>query len=184
MSEIEPEEFIEEPFIPSQLSPLDDEPMSPEEQFRLAEEDIDVRPETADVLAEPPPPIGRGWALDPNKPGFVTTPQHRGPLNTRGLETLKTWITKVLHTERGVYPIYSTEYGMTRPFDLIGQPGSETAVADYEDRVRDALLVHPRITEVIEFRAEFDVGREEAEVWFSVITDTEETIEIAERVTV
>lgn len=182
MSEIEPEEFVEEPFIPSQLTPLDDEPLTPEEMFRLAEEDIEERPETTDVLVEPPPPIGRGWALDPNKPGFVMSPQHRGPLTTHGLGTLRTWITKVLHTERGVFPIYSTEFGMTRPFDLIGQPGSETAVADYEDRVRDALLFHPRITEIREFRAEFALSTDEVQVWFEVVTDTHDILEIEERV--
>lgn len=180
-------DFVEEPFVPSRLSPLDDEPLDPGEQFRVSEDDIEANVLPADlVLGVEPTPLGRGWAFDvsPMRAGFVTAPSGRGPLGTHGLETLKVWILKCLNTERGVFPIYSNRFGMVRPFDMLSEPSSETAIADYEDRVRDALLAHPRITGVTDFSADFDLSVDYVNVTFTVETDRLGVLEFAERVTI
>ncbi len=81
-------------------------------------------------------------------------------------EAMKQAIYKVLHTERFEYLIYNGNYGITLK-DLFGRD-KYIACAVLERRIRDALTVDDRITDVYDF--DFSVGKNSVLVKFSVGT--------------
>lgn len=168
MSELLPET----PFEPIALLPEEDYPTDPEQDLLLAEDALDDEADSSvDLVVEVErPPIGRGYAFDPYV-GFRRSASGHGALQTSGVDTLQTWVVKCLNTERGAHPIYSDDFGLERAFELIGQPGSEIEVADYEARVREALLYHPRITDVVDFTANYGPDRDYLLCGFTIVTD-------------
>lgn len=159
-----------DPFIPQ-----GDEAPSAEDAFQT----LDQAPANEDVIVEEvsPPPFGRSWAFDFSIPGF-TTEQGSGPLETRGLDTLRGWIAKCLVTARGAHPIHPDAYGLERPFDLIGQPFDAFNNSDLEDRIINALTFHPRISGIEEFATYFEEGDDALYVGFRVLLDNEEELPI------
>lgn len=99
-------------------------------------------------------PLGRSWAFDFVANRFVS--RASGVAQTHGLATLKQWIEKTLRTARGAHPIHSDDYGMERPFDMIGMPLSMISSQDIEQRVLDAILLHPLITGLSDFQMDYD----------------------------
>lgn len=134
------------------------------------------------VIAESPPaPLGRSWAFDFDKGTFLRN-GGRGPLETRGLATLRSWIEKCLYTDRGAHPVSPPEYGVDGLTDIIGDPMNEGVVAGLEERIRDALLFHERITDVRDFAhylGSVEGGDEEiVYISFTVLTDAGEEIAV------
>lgn len=167
-----PEEF-DDLFSPL-ASAEEDDPNFDEEADLLDADELGLAEESVaelevDVGVATVPRTGRSWAFDFVTGRFVTR-RGQGPLETSDDATLRGWIEKCLRTEREAHAIHrDTGFGLP-PGDLIG--GGAEAVADYEVRVRDALTVHPRITDVREFEARTDP--EDPEVvwaWFTVVTD-------------
>lgn len=137
--------FLPEPQFPDDLDPqstldlLDDRLVDPS-----------VPPPDLVVTDAPPPPYGRSWAFDFVAQRFVVSPSG-GIAETRGLATLRVWIEKCMRTDRGAHPIHSDDYGMVRPFDMIGMQLTDISKDDLEDRVRTALTVHPSILDIDDF---------------------------------
>lgn len=181
-----PFEQGEPPFEPSEsFLPLEDEPPSAREQAELADEEIlagltDPDLDELPLEQEEKEPIGRSWAFDFAREGFVyghevgssATGKH-GPLQTYGVATLRTWIEKCLHTARGAHPVHPEDYGLEPLDDIIGGPVLGAPAADIEARVREALTFHPRIDDVTDFRAVIDPDNEYVAVSFSVLIDDE-----------
>ena len=71
-----------------------------------------------------------------------------------GLEALKQAIYKVLNTERYEYPIYSFNYGIELE-NLIGKDSVYVQI-ELKRRIRECLLRDDRITEVDNFKFEFN----------------------------
>jgi hypothetical protein len=139
----------------------------PEDQFP---DDLDPAA-TLDVLDErlvdptaPPPDLaittdttqspGRSWSFDFVAERFVV--RASGVAQTRGLGTLRQWIEKSLRTDRGAHPIHSDDYGMVRPFDMIGMPLVAISRDSLKQRIEDALVVHPLIAGVQDFAMDYD----------------------------
>lgn len=132
------------------------EPPDPDRELELQ----DALADDAGTVEEsvPPAPLGRAPAYD-----FIA---HRllpgaagGPLMTRGLETLATWIEKCLRTRRGESPAVDPDFGC----DLIaedilseGDPFDAAAIAELTAAAERALLMHPRLTSIETFRIEHD----------------------------
>ena len=176
--EIEPEET---PDLP-EPEPIEDPdellPVTPEtdvDEDITAAEDLPPFDDTTLedlVVDEPEPePVGKSWAFD-----FITGQffyaAAQGPMTTWAGITLRYWIEKCLRTPRGALPIHDPGYGVEGLSRMVGR-GDEEMLADLEPRVRDALLFHPRISEVTDFVAEYDPDEEYVEVSFTVITDEE-----------
>lgn len=163
-----PDDVVEE------LLPTDDEAADGEAQLLATEESLDF-PADLIIAEEPPPPFGRGWQFDFGRQRFtgpdLPSAIGRSPLRTFGPDTLRFWIEKALQTARGAHPIYGDDYGMDQPFDLIGQPFTEATVVELEQRVQNALLVHPKIADVTDFDAE--INEDELFVSFRVILDND-----------
>lgn len=108
-----------------------------------------------------PPPLGRSWAYDFVAQQFVTSPAG-GVADTHGLATLRVWIEKCLRTERGAHPIHSDDYGMVRPFDMIGMQLTDISKQDLEQRISDALTMHPSILSIDKFQMSYSTDGDDA----------------------
>lgn len=177
--------------------PPDDDPIpDPDEELdalEAADEEGEgdfIDPEDAAdlvVVDEPPAPLGLSWAFDFEASTFLRGGLG-GPLETRGLATLRGWIEKCLTTARGAHVIHPPDYGVEMP-GVIGAPMGGEAAASLEGAVRDALLFHPRITDVTEFEVYLGDPEDETDptritpedevlyASFTVVTDDEESID-------
>ena len=85
---------------------------------------------------------------------------------TDGLEAVKQAIYLILNIERYDYPIYSWDYGIELK-DLFGKPVSYV-MSELPDRVKDALTMDNRITDVVDF--EFERNKNKLHTTFIVKT--------------
>lgn len=155
-----------------------DEVLAPDEQVAVLEQALtqtDAGPPDVVVTEQPVPPPGRSWAFDFREGGFKPG-MRASNLAIRGVDTLKAWVEKCLRTDRGAYPIHSDDYGMQRPFDLIGEPVSTATTVDLEHRISDALTFHPLIVAVADFQMESDPDDEAVFVSFAVVLSDDSSI--------
>lgn len=172
-----------------EILPDEDEPLSADEEFGLVEENVAAQqfsdpldPLTFDdsdpaLITEEVPPFGRGWSFDFGRRGFNSI-EGRGPLETRGEATLRGWIEKCLHTQKGAHAIYGDDFGISQPFELLGEGGDLLDTEEMEVEVIEALTFHPRISNVKDFQIEFDSLNEALRVAFTVVVDDEDEMEL------
>lgn len=156
--------------------PSEEPVITPEENLRLAVEEatsavLQVNPT---VSGTDPTTIGRGWAFDFAKGQFVR--HGAAPAEVREVDSLKVWIEKTLYTARYAHPIYSGLYGTEGLFDLISGPDNPGLYRMLQGTIRDALLVHDRISDVVDFR--FGRADEYVEVYFRVVLDNGSQIDV------
>lgn len=171
----EPDDFVE------QILPADDEPLTEDEELAELEDSIDTLPDEDDLVitAPPPEPVGRSWAYDFQQRRFVSGPNGHSPANTFGDATTRGWIEKVMNTDRGAHPVHPDEYGIEKLGEGFGGPTSLFPTGDYEHRIREALLFHPRIADVRDFAWDVDAADEAIAVDFVVLLDDDTEIELA-----
>jgi hypothetical protein len=85
---------------------------------------------------------------------------------TDDLEAVKQAIYLILNIERYDYPIYSWDYGIELK-DLFGKP-IPYVISELPDRIKDALTMDNRITDVVDF--EFERNKNKLHTTFTVIT--------------
>ena len=115
-------------------------------------------------------PLGRSWAFDFNAGQFARG-GGQSPIVVTGEGALRMWVLKALHTARLAHPIYTDQYGIELPFDLVGRSVSPEGIGRYAAAVTDALLVHDRITAVIDFQFSHDPDEGALYVGFTVELD-------------
>lgn len=163
--------------------------MSPTEaqlaaDLQAAEDELLTRDDEApaDTATSPAAePIGRSWQFD-----FATgrfTRSRAGALtHTRGLDTLRSWILKALHTPRGASPALPVDFGV--PYgginSLLGGPASELDTATVAEAITEALVAHPRIAAVRDITIDIGEADEAAFVKFTVQLDSDEELLIEE----
>ena len=121
-----------------------------------------------------PVPYGKSWAWDFSNGQFLKYGSQ--PAQTNGLDTLKTWINKTMLTARAAHIIYDDTYGVDEPDSLIGNGFDASAQNQWSENVRESLLEHDRISDVVDFV--FVEEGEYLEVSFSIITDEDDQIDI------
>lgn len=170
----EPDEEIEE------LDPLEDDALADDFDDSLdALGDVDVVLDE-DELAPPP---GRSWAFDWVEQRFERPRNGRGALGTEGTETLRQWITKALHTDRGSSPVHSDGYGLEDGSELLGVPPDDPVFADLENRVRDCLTFHPLIADIENWNLEAgDPDEDIVLIDFTVILEDESELAVQEAI--
>ena len=175
-------ESFQEPEAPLvSIFPDDETEVTGAEALADAEAALLDAPTTDDDLVIPeeePPPYARSWAMDFTVRNFQVPTGGHGPLETRGLSTLTTWIEKCLRTQVGAHPVHPDGYGIDLPYDLVGQPVETNQAATLYQRIEEALLFHPRITEVTDFESDFDPDDEWISVGFTVHTDRGDNVEM------
>lgn len=164
----------------SQFALPDSSIPSPEVQLRAVESELAQAPTDVDLVIDAvPTPVGRGYAFDPRVKGFIVGTSGRGILQTHGIDTLKVWILKCIHTQRGVHPIYSDDFGMDEPFAPIGGSLDDSVLGEYEEQLRSALTYHPRISGIADFAAEPTPMGDGYSVAFTVVLDDDSAIPIS-----
>jgi hypothetical protein len=154
----------------SDFLPPDDPPVNADATL-AALDDLDLLDADELIATEvAPDPVGRSWVFDFQAKVFQLG-NGRGPLETRGQDTLNAWIEKTLRTAKGAHPIYPSDYGMSGPQDFYGRTLTSADYAVLEARIREALTFHPRITDIDEFTAAQDPSDDVLFVSFTVILD-------------
>lgn len=171
--------FAEDPSF--QLIPVEAESVSAEEALDAAEQSALEDPLAIEVVDPKPIPFGRSWAWDEARGRFF-----RGiggsPIEVRGVAALQEWIRLTASTAAGVHPIFSPGFGIEDPDDFIGLVDPTEVVADYEERLRTALVEnHERIAEVDRFRVQWDPSQGVLTIpTFDIIVDDGEAVAVDE----
>jgi hypothetical protein len=114
-------------------------------------------------------PLGRGWAFDFEQNEFIRS--GTDVLGVSAFDNLRMWIEKTLRTARYAHPIYSDDYGMETPWDLIGRQVTPDVLGRYSAAVSDALQVHDRISKVKDFTFTYETDDDALFVGFTVVVD-------------
>lgn len=169
--------MADQTFLPEPQYPDD---LDPEATLDVLDQrliDPTLAPPDLLVTDAPPPPFGRSWAFDFQASQFVQNIS--GVAQTYGLISLRGWIEKCLRTDRGAHPIYSDDFGIERPFDIIGMQLADVNPDDLEQRIRDALTKHPSIVEIEQFEMLYSSDDELITVSFVVQLIDQQSINVA-----
>lgn len=156
-------------FVPSNVDPV-----SPQDDIVSLSAALSSFPSDVDLIVSTTTPqkhpLGRSWVFDWQLKRFVRG-NSRSPLVVRGQKTLEQWIEKALSTARNAHPACPRGYGIEGgPMSLIGGNVGHF-IPDVEKLVRDALTFHPRITDVRDFKQDYDPDDTWVAVSFTVIVD-------------
>lgn len=168
------------PDLDFELLPADDEGLSPPEELAASIAGAVAEPGAIIPEADPAPtPFGRSWAFDYETRRFIRA--GTSPVVTTGAGALKQWILMVVNSARFAHAVFTDEFGMEHPEQGIGDLRAAQIVSDYEQRLREALLVHDRITALQEFRASYDPTQGVLFItYFEVVTDEEEVVPLTD----
>lgn len=150
------------------LVPANDPSLNPDEELAAAIDSL--RAPIPPLSADEPRPYGMTWDFDFLAGRFRRVGKAPRPLY--GIEGLPMWIEAALRTARQAHHVFSAEFGMEDPESVYGNLLTHEAVADFERRMREALLVHDRITAVEDFVASYDPSTGELDIEnFAVVVD-------------
>lgn len=163
-----------------QLLPVEDTDLiSASEQLAAAEASITDNPFAQTTAGPAATPFGRSWQWDPTVERYVRL--GTAPVETRGLDTLRTWIYAALQTAQSVHAVYPTAFGIENPDDWIGVTDPTDALVTFEPRANVALKQHERIREVDDLTAEYDPDEGVITIEdLVVITDEQEAVPLTE----
>ena len=126
-------------------------------------------------------PFGMSWEFDFTAGRFKQG--STGPLRAYGEDALIQWCLMAMNSTRFAHDVFSEAFGVENMDDLIGSVMTSDIAEEFEARVRDALLVHDRITEVEDFAVTFDPASDTLYVdTFSVVTDEDEQVAVPEAI--
>lgn len=159
-----------------ELLPADDEGLSPAQELDAAIAGATVEPGAIVPQAEDPPePLGRTWAFDWASGQFRAA--GGGPAPISGLAAVEEWVQMVVHSARYAHRVFADEFGMEGPEEPIGTMAGAEIVSEYEQHLREAILVHDRITALEKFQAVWSPAAGVLTIaYFEVVTDEEEVV--------
>lgn len=116
--------------------------------------------------------VGKSPAFD-FKAGEFTRSATGRVAEVKEMESLRLWILKALFTPRGVYKVYSEDFG-NEAFTLLGADLPDSILfMEVERLCREALIYDPRIKDVSQFR--FDREADKVYVSFLVLAQDGES---------
>lgn len=162
------EDVVVGPFardLRSPVDPSDDPPfaLSPEADPSAVDPEAAVDAAVENVLAggvpaaadpDPPVPIGKTWKFDFETGQFVRN--NKSAVAVYGVLSLAVWAEMAIRTPRYGYAVFDDDFGMEHPEDPIGLVDPEIEISDYEGRMRNAVIIHDRISEVQVVDGEYD----------------------------
>lgn len=126
-----------------------DDGVSPEDEVGGAAQSALDAADDVPVAAVPSPvPFGMTWLFDPMTRRFARA--GGAPVVVTGQSALVVWATTTLCTRKGVWPIFSGDYGVEGLTEMVGKVVGPEDVSEAEDWIRDALTVHDRISDVVD----------------------------------
>jgi Protein of unknown function (DUF2634) len=163
-----------------ELLPTDDEGLSPADELSAAVAGAVAEPDAIVPQAEEAPePFGRTWVFDFERGQFVRS--GGSPAPTAGFGAVQQWVLMVAHSARYAHSVFSDQFGMEGPDSPMGELSSAEIVADYEQHLREGVLVHERITALDKFTASVDETSGVLTIaYFEIVTDEEEVISFSD----
>lgn len=157
------------------LLPELEEPLSAEEELELAAASA-LAPDYPALPGRPAVPLGRTWRFDWAQGRFIS--RGASPAETEGKGAVEEWCQMALHSARGAHAVFPEDFGVEDPEADVGGLPSSSSLVSLEDRLREALLRHDRITDVEEFEADYDPASDVVTVRrFIVVLDEGEALE-------
>lgn len=129
-----------------ELLPADDDRSSPAEDLDAAAASSLADPDEPVEEDDVPQPFGFSWFFDFELGRFRR--YGTAPARVSGLDALAQVCMMALRSARFGHTVFSDEFGMEDPEDIIGEVEVDDLSGDYEDRVREALLVIDRVSAV------------------------------------
>lgn len=163
-----------------ELIPADDEGLSPAAELEASIAGAVAEPGAVVPLAEEAPvPFGRSWVFDFETGQFVRS--GTSPTPTTGFGALEQWVLMAAHAARYAHAVFSDDFGMEEPESGIGELRTAEMVSDYEQRLREAVLLHDRITALQNFTASYDPSVGVLTIsYFEIVTDEEEVVPLTD----
>lgn len=127
----------------------------------------------------PPEPFGRAPRFDFDRGRMVRSGS--SPVWVTGHDALIQWCLMAFYSARYAHAVFTDEFGAEEPELVIGQAADAAeAAGDLGEDLREAWLVHDRLTSVEDFEASFvPLGGGLALVFsVTVVTDEDERIDI------
>jgi hypothetical protein len=152
-------------------------PLIPSEEGLTADQDVEAAAAAAlapaeEAAEEAPIPYGRSWAFD-----FVNRRMVRrgdAPARVQDTDALIQWCLMAIYSVRYAHAVFSDNFGIEQPYDLLGLADPTPFVLDFENRLRAALTVHDRIVDIQNYEAEYDPAQGVLTIkHFDVVTDEE-----------
>lgn len=109
---------------------------------------------TLPVPAAVPQPLGNTWVFDFEAGQFVRAGS--SPAVTSDLGALEQWCLMAIHSARYAHPVFSDEFGMEKPDAPIGEFAQGEVLADWQQSLVEALLVHDRVSAVEDIDLSWD----------------------------
>lgn len=176
-------EVIEGDVLPS-LLPIFDDLISEESAKRLPEsyDEVTAIATLKSQQEKAVVPIGRTWLFNFNTGNFAMSGQ--APQKSTGNETenIKQWIRRALTTERYIYNIYPDWFGIELDVIISGLLTGQAAIDHIAGQIRETLIMHDRISDVIDIVAVQDGNQ--LLVKMKVLLDRENVIDITEQLRV
>jgi hypothetical protein len=162
------------------LLPADDEGLSPAQARAAAVAGALAEPEDVVPQAEDAPvPLGRTWVFDFAEGRFVYS--GGAPAPTSGAGAVQQWVLMAMHSARLAHKVFSDNFGMEDVDRPIGELTDAEIVADYEQHLREAVLVHERVTALDKFTASIDrVGGVLNVEYLEIVTDEQEVLSMGD----
>lgn len=129
-------------------------PLLPTNSQLTAQEDLQAAvagalalPDVVVPVTDPPPlPFGKTWQFDWEARRFIW--RGSSPAETTGFGALAEWCLMAIHSTRYAHAVFDDEFGMENPSAPIGEFAVGEILADWQQHLIEALLVHDRITSV------------------------------------
>lgn len=163
-----------------ELLPSDDEGLSPADELTAAIAGAIAEPNAIVPQAEDAPtPFGRTWVFDFEEGRFVRSGSSPAP--TAGFGAVQQWVLMAMHSARYAHSVFSDNFGMEQPEQGIGEMIGAEVISDFEQHLREAVLVHERITALDKFKASIDPTTGDLTIsYFEVVTDEDEVISFSD----
>lgn len=156
------------------LVPADEAEITPDEDVAAAVDSALNAQDPELLVDELPEPLGQSWLWDPEKGRFVR--DGLAPRVVTGLDALRVWCLVAVYSARYAHEVFTPAFGIDDPDSVVGVAADLTAAANaYGDSLREALLVHDRITAVDNYGWTWD-EHGTLRVSFDVLTDENEKL--------
>lgn len=109
---------------------------------------------TLPVTPATPQPFGNSWEFDFEAGQFVRTGS--SPKAAAEFAALEQWCLMAIFSARFAHPVFSDDFGMEEPDALMGEFAIGEALADWQQHLVEALLVHDRVTSIEDLDLSWD----------------------------
>jgi Protein of unknown function (DUF2634) len=135
--------------------------------------DADTPPDEEEAI-----PFGMSWAFNFETGRFVR--EGSGATRTYGVDTLEQWCLMAMNSTRFAHDVFSEAFGVESLDDIIGTVMASELAAEFEARLRDALLVHDRVVAIEDFAVDYQPAEDALYVQaFTVVTDEEDRVSVS-----